>query len=90
MWTKQQRYQALLQLKSRGWLSLRGVAILCNVTYVTAFDRFKKGKINTVEVGKVHRIYAEELCRILEIHFSDEPINAILHNFKERGSLGYE
>ncbi len=58
--------KAAILLAENGWLSLSMFAKLIAVSYPTAFRMHKTGKVITVTVGGIHRVYAEEIKRFLK------------------------
>jgi len=56
----------LATLAGKGWVSLNQFARIANVSYPTALRMQKDGRVRTIRVGGIHRVYAEEVERFLK------------------------
>lgn len=66
---------------SAGWVSLNKAAKLLGISYPTATRLRQQGRIKTIRIGGVFRVYADELRRIMregtnEIVADVEEVNA--------------
>lgn len=60
------RSNPLADLKTRGWVSLRGFCGVADITYPTALRWAKLGMIQFTQVGGQKRIYEDEIARFLQ------------------------
>lgn len=58
--------QYIAALASRGWVSLRQFAKIIDISYPTAMRMKDSGKVSTIRVGGIHRVYSTEVKRFLE------------------------
>ena len=57
--------EVIAKLAGRSWLSLSQVATLIGVSYPTALAIMRRGELKAVRVGKIWRVYEEEIQRYL-------------------------
>lgn len=58
--------KSIAELASRGWVSLSQFTILADISYPTALKLVNTGKLESVRVGGVIRVYQEEVHRFLK------------------------
>lgn len=67
---------------SAGWVSLNRAAKLLGISYPTATRLRQQGRIKTLRIGGVFRVYADEIQRIMREGTSKivtEPVETIVN-----------
>ena len=64
--TSSKKEDSIANLANRGWVSLRQLAFIMDVSYPTISRMKNDGRIKGLQVGGIYRIYAEEVRRLLQ------------------------